>query len=86
MRLITSQIIQNQRTHNTRNHRTTLSPEERVRDAQGAWNRILPGRYTTSTQPRRSMDNHRPIVLTTENQRANKPWGDILTEKPDGAT
>ena len=84
-RLIPSQLIQNRQTNSLRTHRTTLSPEERLRDAQAAWNHILT-RPTTSTQARRSTDNNRPLVLTTENQITNKPWGDILTEKPDGVT
>ena len=85
-RLIPSQITHVHQQPSNRNRRTFLSPEERLRDAQEAWNRILPRANTTTPITQRSTETHRPLVLTTENQLANQPWGDMLQAKPDGAT
>jgi hypothetical protein len=31
-------------------------------------------------------NDNRPIILSIENERANEPWGDTLTAKPDNIT
>ncbi len=64
-------------------HPQTPSPLQAataLQQDQTQWNNLFQRRRTHVTLV---PDGNRPIVLTTDNQRANEPWGDTLQEKPD---
>ena len=57
--------------------------DPQLRAAQTAWQQLLsrqPASQNATFAPRR------PIVLTSENQRENSPWGDALSEKHTDVT
>jgi exonuclease III len=59
----------------------TLTPQSHLHQAQMLWAAML---RPTDNPP--VANGNRPIILSIENQRANEPWGDPLTAKPDNIT
>ena len=58
-----------------------LNTQEQLQQAQVIWEEMF-----RTSQESNATDGHRPIILSVENQRANKEWGDPLQEKSDQIT
>ena len=58
-----------------------LNTQEQLQQAQVIWAEMF-----RTSQESNATDGHRPIILSVENQRANKEWGDPLQGKSDQIT
>ena len=83
LRLIPSQTIRAQPYNDHTTNRITSNRETRLRAAQEEWRGLLSGNSSNLAQRPAS---RRRIVLTTENQLTNNPWGDPLQAKLEGIT
>ena len=82
-RLIPGQLIRTENTLNTNNTPAPQPPiqDTRLRNAQHAWSQLFSRPSSTERGAERRL-----VVLSSENQNQNKPWGDQLSPKPDGIT